>query len=135
MFAIRITHLLHRNDNFGCLYHLYPVIIVFGIIFRGDASKENMNLNVKEGKENEFTILITDGLFFIANAVAALSLSPYDLTGIGKAIPLLLTAGVLVNLFSARLAYSSGSLARTFNALVSAGIWMTWSLNGIRGML
>jgi len=73
-------------------------------------------------------------LIFIANAVASIGLSPTDVSDTTLTIPLVLVAGVVINLFNARLAYTAGSLERTFNALVFIGVWATWILTAFRGI-
>lgn len=73
-------------------------------------------------------------MIFIANAIASIGLSPTDVSDTTRTIPLVLVAGVIINLFNARLAYAAGSLARTFNALVFVGVWTTWVLTAFSGI-
>lgn len=73
-------------------------------------------------------------MIFIANAIASIGLSPTDVSDTIRTIPLVLVAGVIINLFNARLAYAAGSLARTFNALVFVGVWTTWVLTAFSGI-
>lgn len=73
-------------------------------------------------------------MIFIANAIASIGLSPTDVSDTTRTIPLVLVAGVIINLFNARLAYAAGSLARTFNALVFVGVWTTWVLVAFSGI-
>jgi hypothetical protein len=73
-------------------------------------------------------------LIFIANAIASIGLSPTDVSDTTRTIPLVLVGGVVINLFNARLAYTAGSLARTFNALVYVGVWATWVLAAFSGI-
>jgi len=70
---------------------------------------------------------VVDTIAFFANMVAATALSPLDVTGGKGCLPWLLVSGTFLNLFCGRLAYASGSLAKSFSLCVLASVWGTWS--------
>lgn len=74
-----------------------------------------------------------DSVSFITNMVAAIAVSPAEVTDGRSSLPWLLVAGVLVNLYCARLSYAAGSLARVFMMSVLALLWGAWALVHIQG--
>ncbi|XP_069127556.1 uncharacterized protein [Argopecten irradians] len=75
-----------------------------------------------------------DSVAFLGNLVAAIALSPAEVTDGQSSLPWILVAGVLTNLYCARLAFGAGSLARTFMMIVLSLLWGTWSLVLFQGV-
>lgn len=69
---------------------------------------------------------VVDTVCFIANTVAAITLSSVDVARSLDALPWLLVAGCFLHLYLARLAFAAGSLAKTYVMLLLAMIWSTW---------
>lgn len=69
-----------------------------------------------------------DCVAFVASAVALLALSPMEATNHVLPIPWVLTAGIFLHLYAARLAYAAGSLAKAYVMVVLALFWIIWAV-------
>ncbi|XP_025110285.1 uncharacterized protein LOC112573854 isoform X1 [Pomacea canaliculata] len=84
-------------------------------------------------KKNDYTeedtidMKVVDSICFIASSVALLSLSPMEATNFVLPVPWILTAGVFLHLYAARLAYAAGSLAKAYVMTVLAAFWAIWA--------
>lgn len=76
---------------------------------------------------------IVDTISFLGNTVAAICMSTFEATNGTEALPWVLVAGALIQLYSGRLAYASGSLAKTYVTVVLAAYWGMWALILING--
>lgn len=70
---------------------------------------------------------VVDSLGFVASSVALLCLSPLEATNTVLPLPWILTAGVFLHLYAARLAYAAGTLAKAYVMIVLAAFWGVWA--------
>ena len=70
---------------------------------------------------------VVDSLGFVASAVSLLCLSPLEATNTVLPLPWILTAGVFLHLYAARLAYAAGTLAKAYVMIVLAAFWGVWA--------
>ncbi|KAK7489509.1 hypothetical protein BaRGS_00019308 [Batillaria attramentaria] len=78
-------------------------------------------------EEPEIDMKVVDSIGWIASSVSLLALSPLEATNTVLPIPWILTAGVFLHLYAARLAYAAGSLAKAYVMVVLAVFWGVWA--------
>ncbi|OWF46191.1 uncharacterized protein LOC110456034 [Mizuhopecten yessoensis] len=142
---ISIAHLLNSLAEKSIVY-VGPEIIAaeklqcaFGCFRKKTDETEGSPTDLTEGSppitgDSDKDLNVVDSLAFLGNMVAAIALSPAEVTHGQNALPWLLVSGVLINLYCARLAYAAGSLARAFMMVVLAMVWGTWSLVFFEGI-
>ena len=74
---------------------------------------------------------MVDTLGFVSSAVALFSLSPLEATNTALPLAWVITAGVFLHLYAARLAYAAGTLAKAYVMVVLAIFWTTWAAHFI----
>ena len=70
---------------------------------------------------------IIETLCFLSNSLSCICLSPLEATQGTESLPWLIVAGAALQMYIARCAYASGSLAKAYMSTVYALYWMAWS--------
>ncbi|XP_033737263.1 uncharacterized protein LOC117325261 [Pecten maximus] len=124
---ISIAHLLNSVAEKAVVY-VGPEIIAADKLQRTFACLQKTEENEGSSSAHDKDLNVVDSVAFLGNMVAAIALSPAEVSDGKIALPWLLVAGVLTNFYCARLAYAARSLARAFMMVTLALLWGTWSL-------